>query len=391
MSGKVDIKQVWHHLEDNLSPSETQKIRQVMDISTTRSFIELDFKKYDTLIDRTSLINKLVENLQEDSDPAATYDDFKGDPEQIFGLKIRGRNQNQELAFIHDEEKLHINIDGYNWPREIKDNVTGTKKHVKLEIEYFESFPQFDKSWRGYKAHFYIWWPIRPEFTITLPLGMYMSEKSKLKLFCFRISKSKISTNYSVWENIKFKGPNVTKKENHNVYSYVIEDEDYKNIYPDGEEIPFIVFRGSYETKHNATYWALFLFSPVLVVLSIAEIISTLFQPKITLPDLPFLVILASFSFSCFELVRLNYIIPLRKLIWGSIAFSVVTTLLILIVYITNFLNNGLSHHIISVVVKSYFIIFAVFVVVYTLIYTLKLKSKLEKLKNKMIELFKRL
>lgn len=353
MAKKIEIKQVWHHIEDNLSPSKTQKIRQVMDLITDEPFIELDFKNYHSKMDKESLkqlFNSILTNL----DPKDFHDLFKGVSDQIFGLQIIGRNKSQELAFIHDKEMLYINI-GDGWPKEMDfSGFKGIKNHIKLEIDYLESYPHFEHSWKGYKSRFMIWWPIRPEFTITLPLGMYMSSKAdNLTLFCYRVAMLPDGEiTHSIWENIRLKEPDVTKNGERNVYTYVIKDEDFKNIYPDDAEIPFIVFRGSYQTRHAAIHWGIFLFSFILFVFSIAEIQSTLLVLNIELPDIPFLVILGSYSFFCFELMRLNYILPMRTVIWGSIIFSLSSIGLISSVYVlNNFLHFNLQQQYLIVII----------------------------------------
>lgn len=374
MSGeKLEVKQVWHHIEDNLRPSKTQMIRQVMDLVTSEPVIELDFRNYEN--DESKLLEKLIK-LAASKKPENAHEHFKGKSNQIFGLNIQGRNKNQELAFIHDEDELSINIDGYDWPKEIGGD---KKQHIKLEIKYFESCPQFTKIYTGYKSYFMIWWPIKPEFTITLPLGMRMADKKQnLSMFCYRIGKKDDELNHALFPEIKLKGPDVTKNEGRNVYTYVIKDKDYKNIYPTDMEIPFIVFRGSYETKYSPTFWGLFFFSIALFIFSIAEMISTLFLNNILLPDIPFLVILGSFSFFSFELKRLNYIIPLSSVIWASIIFSVTMLVLITSIFIINYSIINLSFQLTSLIVSGYLIIMGL-LAIYSVIKTNYKKKEISK------------
>lgn len=146
MGDDIHIEQVWHHIEDQLRPSFSRKVRQVMDVYTCNKHLAID--------------------LDEDG---------------LSNLQIVRRDLSQDLPFIYTNKKLYVNLgDPANWPNEMSiDNKSGNRKHIKIELKYRES-PALNKNFvNGYTSDFTIKWPIRPEFYITVPLGMEIDTKGK--------------------------------------------------------------------------------------------------------------------------------------------------------------------------------------------------------------------
>lgn len=330
MLKKIGLQQIWHHIEDKLNPSRSQMIRQVMDIYTNEEIVKID------LVDTS----KAITSKQTD----------------IFGLQIKGRNPERELAFIHEKNSIYVNIGNIKWPFEkIGIDNTNPRKHVKLEIKFFEADPDIEKHIRGYTANFGISLPIRPEFSITVPRGMKM-EKSWIPSFlqCKILGEKKIRGLLKLELNIKLKcksnenkytflpkimkikivEPVSTRFDGKNVYTYRIEDKSYKRIYniPETCELFETVFNGSYHVSYSMIFWGLPAFGVILIIYSIAQFI--LFLDGQKTPDLPFLIALFSFSFIILELNKQNYEYPLQKLIYISIGISTLVIGLVLFFFI---------------------------------------------------------
>ena len=167
MLKKIGLQQIWHHFEDKLNPSRSQMIRQVMDFYTNEEFVKID------LVDTSKAIS--TQNTD------------------IFGLQIKSRNPVRELPFIHEENSIYVNIGKFKWPKErFVINNYKRRKHVKLEIKFFEANPDIEKHLRGYIANFGISLPIRPEFSITVPRGMKMKE-NWIPIFLLNIFKREVN------------------------------------------------------------------------------------------------------------------------------------------------------------------------------------------------------
>jgi len=203
LSGNPEIEQSWWHVEDQLKPSKCRLFRQVMDFYAKTNFLEYDLPLSD------------------------------GD---ILGLWVISRNKPGELAFIVDGHKLYVNLGDINsWPDEmiISGSKTTLRKHVKIEIKYMEQYTksgtgfEFNKwrFWKGYRGYLVIELPIRPEFMITVPLGMEIEHRSKkLKLTLFRIHEDYgADANEGFKEiSLKVEDPIVNKRDGKKVYTYVI-------------------------------------------------------------------------------------------------------------------------------------------------------------------------
>lgn len=110
MKEKIEIEQSWWHIEDQRNPVESRSIREVIDIYAKNKDLELD-----------------LENIN-----------------NIYEIRVKGRNRNTELAFINcsssnDKNELHINLgDLKGWP--IIKGYSGfdshAPRHVRLEISY---------------------------------------------------------------------------------------------------------------------------------------------------------------------------------------------------------------------------------------------------------------
>jgi len=302
LSKKLHIEQTWHHIEDQLRPSPSRIVRQVMDIYTYDKYLEIDFEG-----------------------------------EEFYGLQINGRNPRQELAFIHQNDKLFVNLgDLSKWPDEMDiEGNSKNRKHIKLEIEYRES-PEIDlHEYNGYTGFFTINWPIRPEFIITLPLGMNIKDKGH----SIKLSMIIDCGEAEILEDVALIGPDLTKRDDRHVYSYVINDDDYQKILntPDSCDI---IISCEYDVENDIKFWALPFFAIILITLSLAEIVKFLTAEKMDIPDLGFLIALFSFSFLILALHKENYEIPLEKLVDSSIILTIILIGLVLLVYLN---SKGLS------------------------------------------------
>ncbi|WJI10467.1 hypothetical protein FGU46_10385 [Methanobacterium sp. CWC-01] len=330
----MKIEQVWHHIEDQLKPSNCQIVRQVMDIYTDKYYLGIDF----------------YTNIDEDKQE---HERNEGD---IFGLQVKGRNLNRYLAFINQEEKLYVNLGNLDdWPTQIPINGPfNLQKHVRLEIKYGESNPNFKFKFNGYIGYFKINWPIRPEFSITVPLGMRMSDKGKnFHLDFYRIYSSNLREK---WEKLRIEDPDIVRKNGKNVYTFAINEEDYREIILETPNTVEMLFKGSYHVSHDKKYWGLPAFGLVLVIFSLVELYKSIFEFKIdlitglyvqsfTTPDLGILIALFSFSFLIISLHKENYEIPFVNFVNFSILFTwlIIGTILVVLLSKINLTNILIS------------------------------------------------
>jgi len=133
-----EIYQAWWHLEDCISPSDGKIYRQVLDIYTDEEIILIKLNK------------------------------------NFVRLKIKSKYNGHELPFVACKDGfVRVNVGEPSiWPTTELDT-----KHVKFEVEYIDTNPQFDrfpKFFRlfGYENTFSIDGFTQPEFSITLPKGL---------------------------------------------------------------------------------------------------------------------------------------------------------------------------------------------------------------------------
>lgn len=301
MTSDFELINVWHHIEDQIKPSKTQMVRQVMDVHIKGDVIEFNFDSVETNQIYNSFIDKFSDTKECDD---------------IFGMQVFGRNINEELAFSIEDRRMKVYISNYNWPKASSKSLFSSKKHVKFEFKYLESCPAIKLNIFGYKSSFCLWWPTRPEYTITLPSSMKMNYDNDLRLSCMRtalLPNGELKT--SNFKKLNLKKPDVTVNQGKNVYTYVINDNDYKAIYQDDIDIIEISFVGEYEVRYKKRFWGFVGFAVILIFYSLYE----LFSKTI---DLPFLVALLSFTFIYIEYDRYNYPIPLENAVGVSIVIS---------------------------------------------------------------------
>lgn len=319
MTSDFELINIWHHIEDQVKPSKSQMVRQVMDVHIKGNVIDFNFDSIET----NEIFNDLLDKFSEQKE----CDD-------IFGIQVLGRNISEELAFSIEDRRMKVYISNYNWPK--AQSKSPFKKHVKFELRYLESCPAIKSHTRGYKSSFCLWWTTRPEYTITTPSGMQMKNDNSLRLSCMMtaiLPDGELKTRN--FKNLNLKKPDVTVKEGKHVYTYVINDKDYTTIYQDDIDIIEISFVGEYEVSYKKRFWGFVGFAGLLLFYSFYELL------KITV-DLPFLVALLSFTFIYIEYDRYNHPLPLENVVGISIVIS-----WLLLFFVIIYLFTGTVDHII--------------------------------------------
>lgn len=138
--------QSWWHFEDKVNPSDGRIVRQVSDFYTNEQFISFSIPSY------------------------------------FVKCKVKSRYKGNELEFIQNGSKFIINLGNLQeWP--ICDEYVYLR-HIKIEIEYVDIRPDFDRLeygyWilkTGYDSTIGIDNITMPEFSLTVPLGMKIVNK----------------------------------------------------------------------------------------------------------------------------------------------------------------------------------------------------------------------
>lgn len=110
---EYNIQQTWWHIEDTFNPHPFHHLREIKDIHLRRNI-------FDNLPEKTIFIDL---------------------PPNIFSIKVRCRNPEQELAYTIDNEKnggisMHIHLPELAQFPIVKDTDGSENYHIKLEIEY---------------------------------------------------------------------------------------------------------------------------------------------------------------------------------------------------------------------------------------------------------------
>lgn len=316
MSPKTDIKtlQSWWHIEDQISPSDGQIIREVRDITTSQDYLEVFL-------------------------PAA-----------FVGLGVRARNLNKELSYIEDpcyNHKFYLilgNLD--DWPHV---NVWGDGEEplIKYEIKYTLIEPNFDKKWSGYNAQIETEDFIQPEFYLMLPAGLRIKEldffKSKLssklpslfhlknkwvpiKKIALHILYSDHGENKSI--RLGLEKPYILEEDHKRKYCLVIDKSSYQYI--KHLDVEHVKFQLSYETIFELKYFLFPIVGITLSLLAFLRICALIGDPTIANISfgISYVIILVSFTGSYFGAHREGYNLPLVPTVYFAILFLIVLTLI---------------------------------------------------------------
>ena len=294
----IEIQQTWWHIEDEISPSYGRKIRQVMDIYTDKSVINVPLSGT-----------------------------------RFIGLKIIGRNINKELAFTENDDEIRVNLGNLKeWPLAYDCPVPAW--HVKLEINYTIQDPSFipTRLNAGYKTAFGISGQIQPEFYITVPLGMEIKNKGQsIRLFDYRSNNSEEHITEITPNNV-YLNDNEGKKR----YNVVISSDDYLKLKDDNNDYDEILFGVEYEVNSNYRFKILSFFAFLLLALSIFNVFIN------SLLSLPYLILIPVLTIAL-TLYKDRYEIPWERAVFTIISLSIILLILKLPLYGNDsfFYNNS--------------------------------------------------
>lgn len=310
-----EIEQTWWHIEDQLNPSKLRIIRQVMDVYTNKDYLKIE----------------LSENHED----------------RIFGLQVNARNRNLELAFIVKDNYLFINLGGNElWPKEISTNnsQSAKRKHVKFELKYIERYKEEDDGlirvkWNGYKGYLLINSYIRPEFIISVPMGMKIKDKGKdLDIIIYQMTDSE-----KVYATkLKLIDPMITDKNGKNTYTYAIDDNKDQDLILKAPIDWQMAVSGKYNVIHDFKFWAVPGFGAILMYLSFVEFLRIIFNNgNIVLgtPEISIVISLFSFSAIVLTLYKEKYEIPVHRFVNFSVIFTTAILIILLFIYLYSMLG----------------------------------------------------
>lgn len=328
------IKQTWWHIEDVYHPSHARKIRQVMDVFTNETDFPIEIDNH------------------------------------FVGLRVIARNlANRELAFVEkgDEKVIILNLnilDSLPYAP-IKDSKQTNLRHIKIEFEYIYTKPQIQNVWYypwKRNSHVDINGQIQPEVYITLPLGWRMDGNSilsqifglgknkegyhlgmvcKLKDNSKRENRIKLCPSNQIEPSEKeiiFKTPFINLVDGKRKYSYSINEECYKklNQFLKNEKNEDISYSLYYTSQIDLKVLLISIFPLFFLLTSIALIVakfsmlSSMVNGSLPVANysMPFIIVLMSFSFFYYSLIKDGYNIPFKRYYIFIFSFSIIVFLL---------------------------------------------------------------
>jgi|GEM_PF-2925012 len=327
------IEQTWWHIEEIYHPSYARKIRQVMDIFTNETEFPIE-----------------IDN-------------------NFVGLRVIARNlANREIPFIEKEDEentifLNLNILDSLPFAPVKDSQKNNLRHIKIEFEYIYIRPKIIKvPFHPFKrtSHVNINGQIQPEVYITLPLGWRMDGNSikklgfgknkegyhvgmicKVKIDSIKKNRIKLTpSNQSdlIEKELIFNPPYINLIHGKRKYSYTLKEECYKELNPllkdkKNENISYSLF---FTTQIDLKIFFISIF-PFFFLLTSAALIAVKFSIIRSIVNssslaasysMPFIIVLMSFSFFYYSLIKDGYSIPFKRYYILVFSISIITFLL---------------------------------------------------------------
>lgn len=342
------IWQTWWHIEEVYFPTQARKIRHVMDIFTDETEIPLELN------------------------------------DEFVGLKIFGRNGSsyREIAFletngVNDMEPIILNLYPLNSFPCVPKNLC--KKypnlyHVKLEIEYILINPKIFNNWdesligkiRGIffqkkGSTIQINGLIQPEFYITTPPGWRIAEKGhSIGMWCYIRNNPHIKSDKGiVLRNpdpikINFEEPFIKRTNEKETYNYLIHEASYKTIKELKNNHVEFDFSFTYMSRMSYTLAVISLIPFIIFLPASATILIcglySLIQKSPFIFDtnlgLGYLIVLLSYSYFYYNLLKDDFHIPNKNLfglVFALTLFVIFSILLKDIFNIPAFIDSILS------------------------------------------------
>ncbi|NJD75529.1 MAG: hypothetical protein FIB08_00345 [Candidatus Methanoperedens sp.] len=306
----------------------------------------------------------------------------------FVGLRVIARNlANRELPFVEIEGAntivLNLNLLESLPFAPVKDSKKNNLRHIKIEFEYIYTRPKIEKvPNHPFKrtSHADINGQIQPEVYITLPLGWRMDGNSIIKqtlgfgknkegyhvgMICRVKSDLKneniiklapYNQNESVQKEIIFKTPFINLVHGKRKYSYTIKEECYKELNQflknvKNENISYSLYYTS-QIDLKVFFISIFPFfflltSAALITLKFSIINSTVVNSSslVASYSMPFIIILMSFSFFYYSLIKDGYNIPFKRYYILIFSISIIVFLICAFYSLSSTeLTNSLSY-----------------------------------------------
>ena len=311
------------YFKDSINPTKGRLVREVMDLYTDQQFIQIHLKNF-------------------------------------LKLNIRRRDINTRLFFIasvndtpnkHEYVSFNVNLGDLNTYPESINYSENHLRHVKLELEYLDPKPGFEKKHfniglnnpTGYISTSRVDGPNQHEYSITLPKGM-------------KLDKNGFSPTlyYSVGEDVGELLLNVqyVEKIDGNQINHILIDEDDYQLNYDTIKNPDVEFYLHYSVSNKLKYIVFFpvfsLFMLCFVLILFLPLLKQFFGGSLplnfTLVDffnilIPQTIVLFPYTYYYVDSRRRNFEVPFNRITEYSILAALSILLINIILLSSNYLN----------------------------------------------------
>lgn len=317
------IEQNCWYFEDIINPTKGRLIKEVMDLYTDEQFIKIHLKNF-------------------------------------LKLNIRRRDLNTRLFFVacpqEPNEKHHyvvfkVNLGNLESYPKSEDYFKNNLRHVKLEVEYLDPKPGFEKkpfklgmrNPTGYISTSRVDGPNQHEYSITLPKGMKLEKNDSSPALYYDIAGNagKLSLNIQYIERV----------EGNQINHLLIDEDDYEDKFEIIND-PNVEFYLHYSASNKLKY---IVFFPVFALLMLCFVI-ILFLPLLkssivgylplnfTLVDffnilIPQTIVLFPYTYYYVDSRRRNFEVPFNRLTEYSILAALSILLINIILLSSNYLR----------------------------------------------------
>lgn len=280
----LETKKIRLYIEDQIVPSPARKARMVIDFLTDENILKFP------------LIRGEFEDLR------------------VFSI-----NRDWELAFL--EEKDHININLGDLKQWAAIQTSEGLTHVKLELDFIFIDPIFEKSRMnlGYTGYLKFAASEELELHITLPLGLKMENGKSLKLSLTTKSGKKETT-----KTMNIPSSNVMEKDRKRRYDFLVS----KDIFTDTStnEKHDEMFKISYKVVNERKYFLITIIGLGLLFVAFLRL-GKLIIGGLNF-DIRYLAALVAFIGLYITILREQYEIPFKRLIFFAALFLAVEIVL---------------------------------------------------------------
>ncbi len=308
------------YFEDYINPTKGRLIREVMDLYTDQRFIEIHLKNF-------------------------------------LKLNIRRRDLNTRLFFIasvndtHDHVTFNVNLGELETYPESINFSENHLRHVKLELEYLDPKPGFEKKKfkgnfdnpTGYTSTSRVDGPNQHEYSITLPKGMKL-DKNRLSPTLYYNVHDDVG---ELLLNVQY----VEKIDGNQINHILIDEDDYERNY-DIIKNPDVEFYLHYSVSNKLKYIVFFpifaLFMLCFVLILFLPLLKQFFGGSLplnfTLVDffnilIPQTIVLFPYTYYYVDSRRRNFEVPFNKLTEYAILAALSILLINIILLSSNYLN----------------------------------------------------